>query len=197
MKYSGNITGGALLVRESRIIAQLLLEGHSQDEIRARVLTENLLQNSSAGTTRKYCGLILQRLRPLSPELLRLVADGTEELARLTLFAAVLRSIDLVADFVEDVLITKVGSFEPALKRTDWSQFLEERATIDPSIHDWSEGTRKKMSQIAFLMLAQAGYIESTRSLKILFPAIPNQLASALEAVGDDRTLRLLKLGRS
>jgi hypothetical protein len=197
VKYSGNITGGALLVRESRIVARLLLENPDRDAARDRLLAENLFQNNSPRTTKTYYRLILPRLGNLTPEMLRLVAEGTEELARLTLFAAILRTFDLVADFVEDVLVTKVQSFEPTLLRTDWSRFLEERTTVDPAIHDWSESSRKKMAQVVFLMLSQAGYLEDTRSLKILFPAVPSELESALEAARDERTPRLLRLGRS
>ena len=106
MKYSGNITGGALLARESRVIACLLMEGDSREEAGDRIMAENLLQNSSPETTRKYCRLIFPRLASLSPDMLRFVAEGTEELTRLTLFSAILRTIDLVADFVEHVLVT-------------------------------------------------------------------------------------------
>ena len=54
VKYSGNITGGALLARESRIVARLLLESPDREAVRDRILSENLLQNSSPETTRKY-----------------------------------------------------------------------------------------------------------------------------------------------
>jgi hypothetical protein len=197
VKYSGNITGGALLARESRIIARLLLDTPDHESVRARIASENLLQNNSRETTRKYCRLIFPRLESLPPEILRFVAEGTEELARLSLFAAILRTLDLVSDFVEEVLLVKVRSFEPALLRTDWNRFLEERGTVDPSVLDWSESSRKKMAQVIFRMLAEAGYLEDTRSLKILFPAVPPELVAALEAMGDKRTLNLLRLGRN
>ena len=196
MKYSGDITGGALLARESRIVARLLLENPDRTSARDRLLAENLFQNNSPETTRKYCRLILPRLESLPPSMLDFIAEGTEELVRLTLFAAVLRSVDLVADFVGEVLLAKVRSFEPALRKTDWTLFLEERQNVDPAISEWSETSRKKMGQVVFRMLAEAGYIESTRSLRILHTPVPDQLAAALETAGDTRTLNLLRLGR-
>ena len=196
LKYCGNITIGALLVRESRIVARLLLENPDRRAVRDRLLSENLFQNNSSDTTRKYCRLILSRLESLSPQMLRFVAEGTDELARLTLFTAVLMTTDIVAVFVEDVLLTKVRSFEPALKKTDWTRFIEDLETVDPEIREWSEKSRKKIGQVVFLMLAQAGYVDSTRTLNILHPPVPDELVHALEAAGDDRTLRLLRLGR-
>jgi len=196
LKYSGNITGGALLVRESRVVARLLVEGPDRETARERLLAGNLLQNSSPETTRKYFSLIVPRLESLPPAMLGFIASGTEELVRMTLFVAVLRSLDLVADFVADVLLARVRSFDTALQRTDWSRFIEERAAVDPSIHDWSETSRKKMGQVVFRMLAEAGYLQSTRSLGIVFPSVPPELVAALEADGDGRTLKLLRLGR-
>lgn len=185
-----------MLVRESRIVARLLLGDLDRDAVRDRVLRENLFQNSSPETTRKYCRLILPRLEQLSSDMLRFVAEGNEELVRLTLLVAVVRTVDLVADFIEDVLITKVRGFEPELSRVDWSRFLEERATVDPAVSDWSESSRKKMGQVVFRMLAEAGYLGSTRTMRIVYPAIPFELVDALEASGDQRALKILRLGR-
>ena len=53
VKASGqtaNFTGGSLLVRESRIMAKLLAEGRTRDEVLGAVLSKNLLQNSSKAT---------------------------------------------------------------------------------------------------------------------------------------------------
>lgn len=185
-----------MLVRESRIIARLLLEEPDHGAVRERILAENLLQNGSPATTRKYCRLVLARMEALTPDMVRSVAKGSEELARSTLLAGVLRSLALVADFMEDVLLVKVQTFEPALCQTDWPRFLEERATVDPSVREWSETSRKKMGQVVFRMLAEAGYLQSTRSLAIQFPGVPNELRASLESAGDERTLNLLQLGR-
>jgi ribosomal protein S8 len=59
--------------------------------------------------------------------------------------------------------------------------FLEECANRDSSILDWTESTRKKMGQVVFRMLAEMGYLKSTRSLKLQHVLIRPELRVMLE----------------
>lgn len=78
MSYGGGLTSGALLVRESRIVARLLAAGEEPDAVKAAVMERNLLQNNSSTTTRKYSHLILSRLQQLNPSQIRIVAEGAD-----------------------------------------------------------------------------------------------------------------------
>ena len=51
--FSANITGGGLLLQESRILAEQLLAGRRADELLSVSLAQNLLQKRSPATTQK------------------------------------------------------------------------------------------------------------------------------------------------
>jgi hypothetical protein len=164
-----NFTGGSLLIRESRIVAKLLVEKHSRDEVLEHVLTKNLFQNGSKATTQKYCQLSLIRLSNLTDEQLHFVASGAEDLSRLTLLVAILKTHPIIADFMVSVVAEKVRCFETHLEKNDWMRFLEDRAKGDPSVNEWSEKSKRKMGQVVTRMLAEAGFLDNTRKMTILF----------------------------
>lgn len=192
----GNFTGGSLLIRESRIVARLLVDKHGRGEIIEQVLSKNLLQNSSKATTQKYCQLALIRLDNLTEDQLRCVASGAEDLARLMLLVAVLKTYPIIADFMASVVSEKVRCFETHLERNDWVRFLEDRAKGDPSVKEWSEKSQRKMGQVVIRMLAEAGFLDNTRKMTILFPSIPPELEKSLHGAVNSRLLACMRLGR-
>ncbi len=194
--YGGGLTSGALLVRESRIVARLLAAGEKPDSVKATVMDGNLLQNNSSTTTRKYCQLIISRLQQLNSAQIQIVAEGSDESAALLLMAAALKTYPIVRDFVTDVVFDKVRCYEPNLDKKDWTRFLEQRETIDPNIKKWTESSRKKIGQVIFRMLSEAGLLSDTRRMLIQFPSIPCEVADSLLQSSDGRTLECLKLGK-
>lgn len=195
MRYSGNITGGSLLIRESRIVASLLLDGSEESDARRAILSKNLFQNNSPATTEKYCRLIFSRLAHLSRPQLQLVAGDDETASALALLTANLKAYQIVADFMSEVVAAKAASSEPKLTAADWGHFLEQRGSLDPEVEKWTESTRRKVGQVIIRMLAEAGYLDSTRKRNIQFPRVPEKLKASLEDA-DRATLHCLLLAR-
>ena len=77
MRYRADITAGSLKVVESRIIADLLLQGVSQKQWKDAILTQNVLQSRHPATAIRLARLIRSRLDLMDAELWKLVRDGT------------------------------------------------------------------------------------------------------------------------
>ena len=138
----------------------------------------------------------MTRLGNLNDDQLRLVASGSEDMTRLTLLVAVLKTYPIIADFMQGVIIEKVRCFATHLDKNDWLQFLEDRAKGDPSVNGWSEMSKRKMGQVVIRMLAEAGFLDDTRKMTIIFPTIPPELEKSLHGAGSTRLLSCLRLGR-
>jgi len=196
-KYGGSLTGGSLLVRESRIVSRLLIELHSSTDIMDIVLADNLFQNNSASTTRRYCRLILTRLLALTHLQLHLIAEGSDNTASIMLFAATLKVHPLVRYFMQDVVFNKIRCYEPSLNKMDWVRFIEQRETIDTEIGELTESSRKKIGQVVYRILAEAGVLSDTRSMIIQFPTVPFDVADSLLQSSDEYIMNFLKLGKA
>ena len=71
--YKANITAGALLVAESRKIADLMIRNISAAEWKEEVEQKNILQKLSVSSSKRIAAYIHSRLKPMTPELWQMV----------------------------------------------------------------------------------------------------------------------------
>ena len=179
--YDSDLVGGSLMVRESRIVAELLLEDSSKEAWDRAILVDNLLQKRTVASARRNAQAIRKRLKRLEPEFWRALRDGDEELATQVAFCAALERNLLLVEFVEQVVGDAYRSHAEKLELYYWFDFLEDCARRDLRISDWTESSKDKMGQVAFRMLAEMGYLENSRSLKLQRVIIRPELKSMLE----------------
>lgn len=165
--FSGDMAAGSLLVVESRKIARLLLEGSSKDDWYRAIVVENILQKRSPSSAIRQARLIRHRLQLMTPTLWEMVEKGDAETATQALLASAIKHSRLLADFMDQVVRHHHRVFDPQLSARDWSDFLETCGHLDANVNTWSELTRKKLRQVIFRILAEAKYVDSTRSMKL------------------------------
>jgi hypothetical protein len=76
-RYRADLTAGSLKITESRVIADLLLRGMDETAWKQATVNDNLLKTKNPATAIRLARLVRQRLETLSPELWRMVRDGT------------------------------------------------------------------------------------------------------------------------
>ncbi len=186
--YDSDLIGGSLLVREARIIADLLLSKADDSEWKRVIQTDNRLQKRSPATAKRQASALRKRLERLDEPFWRTLRDGDDELASQIAFVAVLERNLLLVEFVETVLRDAFILRAEKLAQYQWMGFLEDRANRDPNIADWTESSKKKMGQVAFRILAEVGLLQSTRSLRLQNILVRPEVNVLLE---DSRRYRL------
>lgn len=179
--YDSDLTGGSLQVRESRIIADLLLRGASPEQWQEAIQQQNLLQKRSPASAKRVAHALRKRLEPLDVAFWRAIRDGDEELATQAVFCSALGRNLLLVEYIETVLkdafVTRAETLEPY----HWSEFLEDRSHRDPSIQTWAESSRKKMGQVVYRMLAEVGLLQSARCMKLQHLLVRPEVRTLLE----------------
>lgn len=166
--YLGDLIGGSLMIRESQIIADLLLKKPTQDEWNEAIVDENVLQKPSAASAKRNASTIKKRLENLDDEYLtKLAYCGTDEASQL-MFAATLMNSTLLADFMRIVVTDAKRMYRESLNVDDWKHFWEERTRLFPALAEMSEASTYKVSQVAFKIIADAGYIDSTKNKQFM-----------------------------
>lgn len=156
------------MVRESQIVAEILLRKPSSEEWNAAIIDDNVLQKPSVSTAKRNAATIKKRIESLGSEFLeKLSFCNTEEASQL-MFAATLINSMLLTDFMRHVVIDARRMYRESLDVDDWQHFWQERARIIPALNNLSESSTYKISQVAFKTLADAGYIDSTKNKRLL-----------------------------
>ena len=77
---------------------------------------------------------------------------------------------------------------------TIFADYLEGCRERDPDMPQWNESTRRRLRSSVFQMLAQAGYIENTRSIKLQTVHVAEQVLRYLKANHEDYVLRCIQV---
>ena len=195
MRYRADITAGSLKVPESRIIADLLLRGIDKRGWDDAILNKNVLQARSPETAKRFARLIRRRLETMETPLWRLVRDGTGTVvATHAVLAAAVKHSHLLGDFLDLVVREHYRLFSATLSNRCWEDYLDECRGRDPDMPIWNESTRKRLRSSVFQILAQAGYIENTRSKRLQTVHIASQVLHYLERHNEHYTLRCIQV---
>lgn len=178
--YNAEISAGSLMFRESRKVAKLLLEGSDEDGWYQAIHVDNILQKKVPATARRMIRLIRNRLEPMSPELWKLIVNESAETALQALLVAAIHHSRLLGDFLNNVVKEKYRIFDKQLTVQDWKKFLYTCELRDSVVTQWSEKTRAKLGQVIFRILAEARYLDSTRSLKLIPVTLTPEVRSYL-----------------
>ncbi|MFZ4856024.1 MAG: DUF1819 family protein [Desulfuromonadaceae bacterium] len=192
--YHAELTGGSLLLRESREISRLLLSGPDAKSWQRAIAVDNVLQKTSPATAKRMATLIRKRLELMPRELWVMVADGTSEVATQCLLAAAIKHSRLLGDFMQQVLRRLYRAFTPKLEIREWEAYLVECAHIDPTVSTWSTITRKKMGQVVYRILTEAGYLDNSREHRLQPVLIAPEVSKFLYNHNENYILKCMEI---
>jgi hypothetical protein len=194
VQYKADITAGALKVAESRVIAGLLLRGVDEEGWADAIVKKNVLQARSPRTAKRLTLLIRGRLETMGQELWKLVRDGKGDVATHAVLAAAVKHSRLLGDFLDLVMREQYRLFAKALSNKLWEDFLDGCRERDEDMPAWHESTRKRLRSSVFQTLAQAGYVENTRSLKLQTVHVAAPVVRYLESHSEEYVLRCIQV---
>ena len=194
VKYKADLTAGSLKVTESRIIADLLLRDADEREWHASLYDQNVLQTRSPATAKRLAHLIRGRLETMDRDLWLLIREGTGTIPTHAVLAAAVKHSALLGDFFDLVVGEQYRTFGTALSAKLWEDYLDGCRGRDPEMPLWRESTRKRLKSTVFQILAQAGYVDDTRSLTLQRVHIAAQVIQYLKDRDERYVLRCIQV---
>jgi hypothetical protein len=192
--YHADLTAGSLKIQESRAIADLLLRNVDEAVWKNAIIKDNVLQARNPATAIRLARLIRKRLDPMGSDLWRLVRDGDRVVATQAALAAAIKHSRLLGDFLDLVVREQYRQFKPTLSKTMWEDYLSDCRGRDPVMPLWNESTRRRLRSSVYQILAQAGFIENTRTLKLQPVHVAPQVMNFLRDRGEEYVLRCIQV---
>ena len=194
MRYRADITAGALKVPESRIMADLLLRGVDETGWKKALYDQNVLQTRSPKTARRLALLLRGRLELMHADLWILVRDGFGAVATQACLAAAVKHSALLGDFLDLVVREQYQCYAEALSHKRWEEYIEDCRGRDLHMPRWSDSTIDRLRSSVFQSLAQAGYVENTRTLKLHTVHMASQVLDYLTEHHERYVLRCIQV---
>jgi hypothetical protein len=126
---------------------------------RATVLERNALQARSAKSSKVLETELRQRLQCLTAPQLQLLAQGTSDERSAMAWLAVLKRIQIAADLTRQVLVSKLSSQDPLLRRSDMVAFYEDCERDHPELAALAPSSQQKVRSALLQMLRDAGLL--------------------------------------
>jgi Putative inner membrane protein (DUF1819) len=133
-------------------------------------------------------------LETIDADLWKLVRDGTGSVAIHALLAAAIKRSPLLGDFLDLVVRQQFRLFNPTLTRAVWEDYLNDCRGRDPDMPLWTEITRRRLRSSVFQTLAQAGFLESTKTLELQPVHIARQVIDYLRQRDGAYVLRCIQV---
>jgi hypothetical protein len=165
--YLRDLTGGSLLLVESRLVAPTLLDERPDTQWRRLFTEQNILQKRSRHTAMRYADSVKQRLQPLGKAFIEAVIQVSDAEYRQLLLLALMIHTPVLPDFMQQVLAETRRVYKPNLASDAWDTFLEDRTRILPGLSQLSESTLQKSGNNIIRVLVEAGYLDNNRSRRL------------------------------
>lgn len=163
-QYLGDLIGGSLMIKESQLIAELLLTDPTKEQWDDAIVEQNILQKRSAASAKRNAATVKKRIATLDNNFLRALADANHEEAAQLMMAATLINSPLLADFMRTVVMDAKRMYRESIDMKDWESFWEDKSRLYPELTEMSESSTYKIAQVAFKVMTDGGFLESTRS---------------------------------
>jgi hypothetical protein len=194
MIYTATITTASLRLRESRLVADLLLQAVSDEAWKEAIVEQNALQMGSVETIKKISRLLRARLEPLGEGLWKMVRDGGIEQATQAALAGTVKNSRLLGDFMDLTMREQRALYAKKLEYRIWNDYIAGCRGRDPDMPNWSDVTVARLRSAVFSMLAEAGYLKDTRSLLLQNVFLDSSLAAYLRDRGENYVVRCLEV---
>ena len=177
-QYVRDLTGGSLLLAESRLVAETLLQALPEKDWNRLFTDENILKKNSPHTAIRYARTIKRRLEPLGVEFIEAVLHASESAYKQLLILSLMIHTPALSDFMHYTVAETKRVYKPNLAVDAWDSFLLDRSRILPGLNDLSESTLHKSGSNIIRSLVEADYLDNnkTRRLQPVY-VLPETLA--------------------
>ncbi|NBW64115.1 MAG: DUF1819 family protein [Synechococcaceae bacterium WB4_1_0192] len=159
-RYCLSFTAAGLRPELAAVIAGIHLEEQGDwNRTKTAVLERNALQARSASTGKRLESELRQRLQCLNARQMELLAKGTSDERIAMAWLAVLKRIQIAADLSRQVLLSKLSSLDPVLRRSDMATFYEDCERDHPELTALAPSSQQKVRSALLQMLRDAGLL--------------------------------------
>ncbi|WP_027109247.1 DUF1819 family protein [Lacticigenium naphthae] len=157
-KYLTTLNTRPFLYQETRMITELMDQGLTDEDIKEKVLEENIFQLSSDDRKQSFLGEIKRRLNYLDEFLLRNFITSDSQTSKIILLYAILKKDRLFYEWMREVVLDKWLTLDYEISKKDTEYFFEKKIEQNDTVAKWKKETRARLVNSYHQTLADANY---------------------------------------
>lgn len=170
--YSAGAVSRPFWYVEFKKVMNLLNQGLDYDEIRAKVLKDNIFDVAKEYRAKEIFSAVARRTKVLDAEGIALFCNSDMATMKLMEFITIMQTDRLLAEFMHEVYREKivVGDFD--LRDADFNTFFKRKQDQDEGMAGWKDYTLKKLRNSYVNYLAEGGLISRVNDIGTLTPPL-------------------------
>ncbi|MBR2836001.1 MAG: DUF1819 family protein [Coriobacteriales bacterium] len=179
------MNGSKVRIQESMLAIGLFHETGSWEEVRRRIIDENLFKLNTQNSRIRISQEIIKRLRTLTPDELAFLAHSYGDDRCAMFWVAICRTYQFMRDFSEQVVAGRYNKNIPVVTPESYEIFYEEQSLIHPELASLAPSSRNKVRTQTFLMLKECKLLNESGVITPLYPSGMFKLALSLDHIDD------------
>lgn len=170
--YSAGIMSQSFWFNEFRQLLKLKRENCEPDEMKKRVIEENLFGAPNEYRAKRIYGYLINRVSLVEKELSDLFFSSDLATQKLINLIAVLRGDRLFFEFLYEVYRDKIILGEKTLELSDGKIFFNHKETQDDNVLAWKDQTKKRVQSAYYNFMIEANLLEIVEKKKLITPPL-------------------------
>ena len=184
------ITREQFLFYEMRIVAKLLDEGKTKDQVVQEIYENNLFQYPTEKMIKNITHVCLNRFESVNSDaFIYIIAHESSTAAKQACLFLMMNYYRLVWEFMISVIGEKYRTKDFTLTKMDMNSFFSCLQEQVDSVSAWSDATVKKCKSVLKKILIENGYLDNSRS-EVLNPVLLDfRVKEAIENTNNTQAL--------
>jgi hypothetical protein len=159
-KYDFSFTASSLRLNEMLVVAHATIDGVEVDYT-------NDLGSGKSSTGKRMLLEFNKRIKNLTPDQLKLLVNSDITTQKQLALIAMCKSYGFIRDFIIEVLREKMMVYDYQITEGDYISFYRRKFEFHDEMEKLTDLSEKKIKQVTFKVLEQAGIIDSIKTKNI------------------------------
>ena len=192
--YSAGIMSQSFWFNEFRQLLKLRTENCDTDEIKKRIIEENLFGAPNEYRARRIYGYLINRVSAVEKELADLFFSSDLATQKLINLIAVIRKDRLFFEFLYEVYREKIIVGEQTLETAAGKTFFNLKETQDDTIAQWKDTTKRRVQSAYFNFMTESNLLrfENQKKYAITQPILDIALEQYLRSHGETAVVKAI-----
>ncbi|MUV38421.1 hypothetical protein JNUCC1_02259 [Lentibacillus sp. JNUCC-1] len=196
LQYRSTIKSRPFLYIETKKLAELMLQGLNDLEIKEQVIHQNIFQVKSETRKRDIAAAVRTRLQSLDDYLLERIVKAHTNTSKYIVLYAIAKTDRLFYEFLLEVIGDKFVYKDLILQPGDFNIFFEAKRQQSEHMAYWKPYTFYKLQQVYTRILYEAGLIKKDHNqLELVVPFVEPDVIEHLRKIGSERFLEATMQG--
>ncbi len=183
-KYDFSFTASSLRLNEMILVASSIRENTPVDYT-------NELGGGKSTTGKRMLFEFNKRISNLTQKQIEILIDGDLTSQKQIAFLSICKTYSLIRDFVIEALREKLLVFDYQITQGDYITFYRRKLDLHPEMEKLTDLTEKKIKQVIFKILEQAGIIDNIKK-RVIQPQIIDKKVIDVIAIDNPIWLKVL-----